>query len=462
MKKLPVQILLLVLIIISCSKKEGFINSPDALLGVSVDTIFFDTVFTSTGSVTQTLKIFNPNDRKLKLSGVELMGGASSPFRINLGGIQGPLVRDAELEANDSNYVFITVTIDPNLDRQPFVVRDSIKITYNGNTRFVQLSAYGQNARYLRGEVIRTPTTWDATLPYVILDGLLVAEGTTLTIEKGTRIHMHADAPFLVDGTLVTNGTKTDSISFQGDRLDEDYRELPASWPGIYFRNNSSGNSLRYTVIRHGFQGIVAGRSTGSFPKLDLQECTIDNIYDAALTGINSSIRAVNCLITNSGLNVLLANGGEYEISHCTVASYSNIFIPHKKPVLVISNWDSTAQVNTYNMKARLVNNIFWGDFGNVDDEVAIFRRGNNPFDVSIEHCLLKAANPLSNITGLNNLINQPPMFDSIDNNGKAFNFRISKGLSPAIDKGAEIGILTDLDGNARNSPPDIGCYEKQ
>jgi hypothetical protein len=462
MKKLPILFSLILVVLISCSKKEGFITSPDAQISVSVDTVFFDTVFTSSGSITQTLKIFNNNDRKLKLSEVELMGGASSPFRINVGGIEGPLVNDTDIEANDSTYVFITVSIDPTSDKNPFVVRDSLRVSYNGNNTFVQLNAYGQNARYLKGEVISTSTTWDATLPYVILDGILVAEGVTLTIEKGTRIHMHADAPFLVDGTLVTNGTKTDSVTFQGDRLDNDYKDLPASWPGIYFRNSSTSNSLRYTIIKNGYQGVIAGQANGSFPKLSLNECTIDNIYDAALTGINSSIRALNCLITNSGLNVLLVNGGNYEISHCTVASYSNVFIPHKRPVLVISNWDSTNQVNTYDLQATLTNNIFWGDQGNVENEVVVFRRGPNPFSVTLENCLYKAATPPNHVNSVNNLVNQPPLFDTIDENGKFYDFRISKGRSPAIDKGKPLGVPTDLDGLPRGIPPDIGCYEKQ
>lgn len=451
---------LILFLFFSC-KKETFITSADARVSVSIDTVRFDTVFTQTGSVTQTLKIFNDNDEKLKISSVELMGGSASPFRINVDGNTGPVVQGTEIEANDSVYVFVTVTINPTAANAPFIVRDSIRIQYNGNSRFVQLDAYGQNARYLRGNILTTNTTWDATLPYVILEGLLVGPNTTLTIQKGTRVHLHADAPFLVDGTLIANGTKNDSISFQGDRLDKDYRDLPASWPGIFFRNSSTANILKYAVIKNAYQGIVAARSTGSFPKVSLSECVIDNAYDAGLTGINSSIKAVNCLISNCGLNILLANGGDYEITHCTVASYSNVYLPHKKPVLVISNWDSTSQVNTYDMKAVLRNNIFWGDFGNVDDEVVIFRRGGNPFNVTIENSLYKAKNNLTNINLINNLVNQPPLFDSIDDNGRFYDFRINKGRSPVINKGKNLSIPIDLEGKPRDAQPDIGSYEK-
>ncbi len=462
MRKTIIFIPSLILFLFFSCKKESFITSPDAILSVSEDTLRFDTVFTKTGSITLTLKVFNENDEKLRLTAVELMGGAASPFRINVDGNTGPMVQGTEIEANDSVYVFVTVTINPTATNAPFIVKDSIRIQYNGNNRFVQLNAYGQNARYLRANIITANTTWDATLPYVILDGLLVGQNTTLTIQKGTRIHLHADAPFLVDGTLIANGTKTDSITFQGDRLDREYRDLPGSWPGIYFRNNSTSNVLKYAIIKNSYQGIVATRAAGSFPKLSISECVIDNAYDAGLTGINSSIRAVNCLISNCGLNILLANGGDYDITHCTVASYSNVYLPHKKPVLVISNWDSTSQVNTYDMKAVLRNNIFWGDFGNVEDEVVIFKRGATPFSVTMENNLYKAKNNLANVTLLNNLLNQPPLFDTIDDNGKFYDFRINKGRSPVINKGKNLSVATDLEGKPRDAQPDIGSYEKR
>jgi hypothetical protein len=110
-------------------------------------------------------------------------------------------------------------------------VRDSILINYNGNQKYVQLQAYGQNAIFLKDIQLTGNNTWNNTLPYVILGGIDIDTDATLTVEKGTRIYLHANAPFLVDGTLIVNGTKQDSVIFNGDRLDPDYRDLPASWP---------------------------------------------------------------------------------------------------------------------------------------------------------------------------------------------------------------------------------------
>ncbi|RYF87994.1 MAG: hypothetical protein EOO03_09425, partial [Chitinophagaceae bacterium] len=69
----------------SC-QKETFTSSPDARLRISADSVLFDTVFTSTGSVTQSFKIVNENEQRLSLSAIKLMGGTGSAFKINING----------------------------------------------------------------------------------------------------------------------------------------------------------------------------------------------------------------------------------------------------------------------------------------------------------------------------------------------------------------------------------------
>src|SRR6478672_4556072 len=141
--------------IISC-RKDSNITSRDASISVSADTIHFDTLFTSTGSVTHFFKIFNDNDRKLRISDITLSGGNASYFSINADGSQGPRVEGLELDANDSLYVFVTVSIDPSNANLPFVVQDSIGITCNGNQKWVQLQAWGQNATFINAQAIVT------------------------------------------------------------------------------------------------------------------------------------------------------------------------------------------------------------------------------------------------------------------------------------------------------------------
>ena len=314
------------MILCSC-KKNSFITNPQASLNISADTLKFDTVFTSAGSIVQSFKIINDNDQKLRLSSVKLMGGASSFFKINVDGTAATEVNNVDINANDSLYVFVQVNIDPNAGNLPFVISDSILINYNGNDKFVQLQAYGQNAVFLDSRRVSGNFKFTKDLPYVILGGLLIDSTATLTIDKGSKIYLHADAPIIVDGTLIVNGTKEEQVIFNGDRLDPDYKDLPASWPGIYFRENSQNNTLQFAVIKNAYQGVIAqGLSTTANPKVKISQCIIDNIYDAGILGINTSINADNTLISNCGSNILLAYGGNYSFTHCTVASYGNIF----------------------------------------------------------------------------------------------------------------------------------------
>lgn len=344
----------------SC-KKDSFITSPQALLGLSADTLKFDTVFTSAGSITKAFKIFNLNNQKLRLSKVKLMGGNTSSFKINVDGIAATEVNNIAIESNDSLYVFVQVNINPNTDNLPFVITDSILINYNGNDEFVQLQAYGQNAVFLDSRQVSGNVSFTKELPYVILGGLLVDSSAKLTVQPGTKIYLHANAPIIVDGTLEVNGTKQENVIFNGDRLDPDYRDLPASWPGIYFTGSSKSNTLRFTVIKNAYQGLIAlGATTTAKPKLKISQCVVDNIYDAGILGINTSIYTDNSLISNCGGNILLAYGGDYIFTHCTVASYGNIFIQHKTPVLQVYNFvKQNDQLLTDNINAAFTNCIF-------------------------------------------------------------------------------------------------------
>ena len=252
----------LAILLLAC-RKDSFITSADANISISADTLHYDTVFTSVGSVTQSFKIFNENNQKLRLSSVKLMGGASSAFKINVDGFATSEATNLEIEANDSLYVFVQVNIDPATGNLPFIIRDSIQISYNGNNRLVQLEAWGQNAHFLRNKEVTSGETWTNDLPYVIQGYLYVAPDQTLTIEKGCRIYVHADAPIIIDGTLKVNGEKDtiDRVYFNGDRLDEPYKDYPASWPGIYFRTASKDNVMNYAVIKNSYQSIALRRS---------------------------------------------------------------------------------------------------------------------------------------------------------------------------------------------------------
>ncbi len=290
-----------------------------------------------------------------------------------------------------------------------------------------------------------------------------------MNINKGCRIYVHADAPIIVDGSLQTNGLKdtADRVYFQGDRLDDPYKFYPASWPGIYFSASSRDNILTYAVIKNSFQSIAVQDPSPNPPnvKVTLNECIIDNSYDYGIVASNSSINARNCLISNCGKNVALVKGGTYSFIHCTVASYSNPFIQHRNPVLIVTNFDASG---ARPLDALFRNCIFWGENGVVDSEVIVVKNPAAGFSAKFDQVLWKVPSTPADATIISSppINNQSPLFDSINVSKNYYDFHLKAGPppSPAINKGIGTVIAFDLDGKPRQvgPQPDLGCFEKQ
>jgi hypothetical protein len=216
---------------------------------------------------------------------------------------------------------------------------------------------------------------------------------------------------------------------------------------------------LNFAIIKNAYQGIVTQLpSPNGGTKVTLTECIIDNIYDAGVLCLASTLNARNCLIVNCGNNIGIAAGGVYNFTHCTVASYGNLFLQHKTPVLYITN------LNTLNVTNAVFRNcIFYGEGGIVDDEIFIENKGTAALNLSFQIILYKS--PKTDLAATypfaNPIRNKSPEFDSIDAGRRYFEFRL-KTSSPAVNSGANTGTLIDLDGKTRTGVPDLGCYEKQ
>lgn len=432
---------------------------------ISTDTLKFDTVFTTFGSVTRTIKLYNNNNKRVKFERIFIEGGKNSIYRLNVDGENTKDISNIELAANDSMYIFVAVTVNPNADNAPFVIEDKLHIILNGEKGSVVLQAYGQNAHYIRDSVLTTQT-WINDKPYVILgDGALIDKEEVLTIQKGCRIYMHATAKLYIAGTLKTLGTKKDSIIFQGDRLDRDYfnyKDYPGEWRGIHFLSTSKQSLLSYTIFKNG--GLTDATIWIQNPEVPLggpmvkmQYCKIFNSAGYGIICFNSGLELDNCLIHTCGLqNLALVEGGEYDINACTFATYGGIGINHaQQPTVAILNYRDTSltQYVGANLKANFRNTIIWGP---LDNEVFLNKKGAWNYDVNFQNCLLKnnANAQLAQIS--NSIINADPQFADYPK----WDFRPLPS-SPAVGAGMQLNwILTDLDEIVRPPAPTIGCYE--
>jgi len=444
----------------SCSKDS---LSFDRGLYVSADTLFYDTVFTGAGSVTRSFKIINGNSNDVILSSVKIMGGNTSSFKMNINGTPGAEQTAISIPANDSIYVFVSAFINPNAINAPFLERDSIAYTFNGNTHFVQLQAYGRNANFLWNDTISNNSFWNSPLPYVIIGGLTISENSTLTIPEGTRVYSAANAEITVMGTLQVNGTKDAPVIFAGDRLDEPYSHYPAGWKGIRFTENSKDNTLVFAQIKNAVNGIsVFAPSVNTIPKLTLQQCIIDNAYEAGLYAVNCFVNANNCLISNCNINLQIEKGGTYNFTNCTIAAYPTIFIAHTGPGTFLQDFTVENSSTVYGaMDAVFANCIFWGSETNVINEFEVAKEGSLSFSIILENCIYKGSDP-QNCTLTGCLPNADPVFTATEIADNIFDFHLSDG-SPAIDAGISTLFSSDLDNNNRSiGNTDIGCYEKQ
>src|SRR5690606_35865567 len=178
----------------SC-KKETFLDTGGQVR-FSTDTLSFDTVFTQYASFTLSVKVFNPQDQKIKISNIRLEKGDNSFFTLNVNGIPGTQVNDIEVAANDSFYVFATVNIDPNNENNPFIIEDKLIASLNGKEFSIPVIAYGQNAHYIIDEDILQNTSWVNDKPYVVVGRLAIDTNITLSIDPGCRIYLN-------QGTLI-------------------------------------------------------------------------------------------------------------------------------------------------------------------------------------------------------------------------------------------------------------------
>ncbi|HMU69603.1 MAG TPA: hypothetical protein PKC38_06335, partial [Chitinophagales bacterium] len=119
-------------LVVSGCRREIINTDTTAKLRFSEDTVHFDTVFSTVGSVTLSLILFNDFNTTLEVSNITLAGGAFSQFRMNVDGAPGDVFDNIQIPPNDSLYVFVEVTVDPNEEALPYVIEDSILFSTNG------------------------------------------------------------------------------------------------------------------------------------------------------------------------------------------------------------------------------------------------------------------------------------------------------------------------------------------
>ena len=161
----------------SCGKNNSFSKKH---LSFSVDTLVFDTVFTTIGSTTQQFKIYNNDNKSVIIEEIELMGGSNSFFRMNVDGIALDMIKDTKLLGRDSLFAFVEVTLNTNGQTLPLIIEDSIRFRTNGVDQYIKLAVWGQDAYFHYKDL--NEGIWPNDKPHVIYGYAAVDSSKTLTI----------------------------------------------------------------------------------------------------------------------------------------------------------------------------------------------------------------------------------------------------------------------------------------
>jgi hypothetical protein len=426
-------------------------------LSFSKDTVVFDTVFTTIGSTTQQFKIYNKDSKTVNIDEIELMGGSSSKFYMNVDGIKGTKMEDITIEGGDSLFVFVEVTLDPNGTNLPLVIEDSIRFQTNGKDQFVKLAVWGQDAYFHYKDL--NEGTWPTDKPHVIYGYAAVDSAKTLDILAGTHIYMHKNAILYVyKSTLNIQGTLGNEVIIEGDRLEQDYQNVSGQFYGIYFQQ-ARPCTIDYAIIKNGTSGVhlYDEDPTNSGYTLTMTNTIIKN---QARYGVfifaGAKVKAENCIIAKNGTHALFVlQGGDFNFNHCDLLGYGS----STNPAVGISNYYTDYKAGQTNVSSinegKLYNCVVTGNL-NTEFAMDTIQMSGVVLNFDVKNTLLRSEEIYTDSFYDASVIwNGTPAFT----NPNEFDFTFGS-TSELGGNGVTTTVVTDILGNPRNNPPDIGAIE--
>ena len=478
------------LVLTGCRKDTQFTEDRVELI-FSQDTILYDTIFTTVGSITKRFTARNPNSNAVKVD-IALAGGSPSPYRINVDGASGTSFSDVEILGGDSIYVFVEATLDANNANNPFIIEDKIHFNTNGAEQNVLLLAWGQDAhfhypdQFIQGfpafsyivggfdgggnQICGEVEVWTNDKPHVIYGYAVVDSCNKLEIQPGVKVYFHGGGGLWVyrGGWIEALGTTTDPITFQGDRLESLYENLPGQWDRIWINEGdfaNEDNRFENVEIRNSLIGIqcetwpLSVNEPTTINKLVLNNVKVLNCSAAGLLSRNYRITANNLLVGDAGqYSVALTGGGEYQLNHMTVGNFWDWEV-RNTPAFIVTNYfqDINGAVQVRDItSSEFRNSIIHGSNSN-EFELDLDNLGNSA--LNFHDIMLKTDENVSGPFFTSNVyVDQNPAFAD----GPADDYHLTSG-SYARERGlpSTPEAFLDLDGNSRCEIwPDLGCYE--
>jgi len=453
---------------------EYFSTNPKYKLEFSTDTLTFDTVFTTIGSATSKILVYNRNNVALRISHIGIAGGKNSSFRINVDGSSSAdnQFKNIEIRAKDSLYIFMTVNVNPTNVNSP-VIEDSLTFQTNGVNQNIKLQAFRQNMIPLKNKRFLNDTTLNDNLPYIIYDSLVISSNKTLTLQPGCKLYFHNNANLIVHGNLSAIGTAEKPIIMRGDRLDKvkfvdpvPYNLISGQWGGVYLLGDEGNHVLKHVNMNSGYVGVYFfNNNRNKLPNLEISDCRIHNFLLYGLTVQNGNITVTNTEISNTSSYSVYLNGGKHTFIQSTIANYYNSAVQpasrDNKPAVMIMNLNRVAPMETVFLNCVIT--------GSLENEFSLASKYLTLYKGTFDHCYIRKtpATDLPQFTNIRWYQKNDTVFKSINYDeakGTYYNFMPDsvspvRGLAdPAVI--SEYHLEYDLNGNLRDDKPDAGAYE--
>ncbi len=448
------------LLLAGCNRDDISFDSPTHLLRFSTDTVFCDTVYNQMRSETYAVKVYNNEDKDILIPEIKLEGGINSPYKINVDGKVGTRFEKIALRKKDSLYVFVEIA--PVANAPEAIAEDKVVFNTPAGEQKVTLFSVVQDAEYFiqTGEnpvTINDNTTWTKDKVKVIFGNLNVAEGKTLTMEKGTKVYFRKNSGmnFEKNSSLTVNGALGEEVIFRGDRSDTKYDTLPANWNGIKMEEGSL-LKMNYGKLFGGNVGLQLKKN-----KATINNTIIHTFQNVGVYGIHSSLTMNNVVMNNCGeADFAIASGGTYNLNYCTLANYWNLNPSMSALGIFATNgWENeNGEIEVSDPTLVVNNSIIYGDVPNMISFTKVGNSGN--FNVTFKNSLLK----FTSNSGLNpdnsNIRNEDPKFQNYFT--QKMNLRV-RDDSPAKKKGTNLNnnnTTKDIVGITRTYPATLGAYQ--
>lgn len=442
---------------------EELSSSPSDVLSFSVDSLRFDTVFTTQGTATRNFKVYNRNGKALVISSINLADAGKSGFYINVDGMKGPNIYNMEISAGDSLYVLVEITAPVSGQNAPLLIKDSIVFIVNGVWQDIKLEAFGQDAVPLRKvEYADGVHTLNADKPYIVYDTLAVREGAELVLEPGVQLCFHADSRLVVEGKITARGEAGNPVVLRGDRLDNMFSYLPydrlaGQWGGVHIKEKSYGNVFDHVMMRGTVEGLVLDSADVSRDKITITNSVLHNSSSNVLTVKQCKVVVQNSELSNAVGALVYMEGGAADFLQCTLANYYALFESIKLPMVYLTRFDDPTLVAPPHISFG--NCIVTGNAGVI-----------SPSDVTSLPVLFR--NTLFSVAGsdddnfVNCIWSGSPKYNCVGGDIYYYDYRISTTTSSAYRTGDEslldVALRYDMYGVERpyGTNPDVGAYQ--